>query len=328
MAGVTDTGTTTYQYDAAGRRWKTSPADGRTSEVTFDLLDRPTQVRAWYPGQGAWQYATYGYDTCTYGQGWLYSVANPGAAISYAYTLTGELASESTVIEGQGYSVQHGYDVHGRRTLTAYPGGVEVSYGYDTASRVNTLQAKVGGTWRNVATGVAYDAAGRMTALPRQRHRPQRELRLGRPGDGHRRRPVAAGLGYGWNAGDLITGITNTAYPALTQGFTYDALSRLTGVTSSSGNHVISYDANGNRTTHTWGGALDTYSVASSNNRLNSVSTVFRPHGEAAVRLIAGIRCAPLQSQVPTAPWPRYLMAFRPGPDSPNASWTAKDSMP
>jgi YD repeat-containing protein len=34
----------------------------------------------------------------------------------------------------------------------------------------------------------------------------------------------------------------------------------------------ISYDANGNRTTHTWGGALDTYNVASSNNRLNSVS--------------------------------------------------------
>ena len=39
-----DTGTTTYQYDAAGRRWKTIPADGRTSEVTFDVLDRPTQV--------------------------------------------------------------------------------------------------------------------------------------------------------------------------------------------------------------------------------------------------------------------------------------------
>ncbi|NGP53599.1 hypothetical protein [Thioalkalivibrio sp. XN8] len=92
-------------------------------------------------------------------------MSNPGAAISYAYTLTGELASESTVIEGQGYTVQHGYDVHGRRNLTVYPGGVEISYGYDTASRVNTLQAKVGGTWRNVATGVTYDAAGRMTAL-------------------------------------------------------------------------------------------------------------------------------------------------------------------
>lgn len=158
-----DTGTTTYQYDAAGRRWKTTPADGRTSEVTFDLLDRPTEVRAWYPAQGAWQYAYYGYDTCTYGQGRLCSVSNPGAAISYVYTLTGELASESTVIEGQGYSVQHGYDVHGRRNPTVYPGGVEVSYGYDVASRVNTLQAKVGGTWRNVATNVAYNAAGRMT---------------------------------------------------------------------------------------------------------------------------------------------------------------------
>ncbi len=268
-----DTGTTTYQYDEAGRRWKTIPADGRTSEVTFDLLDRPTQVRAWYPGQGAWQYAYYGYDTCTYGQGRLCSVNNPGAAISYAYTLTGELASEGTVIEGQGYTVQHGYDVHGRRTLTTYPGGVEVSYGYDTASRVNTLQAKVGGTWRNVATGVAYDAAGRMTAL---NHGNGIGRSVSYDWDG--RVTAIAGslspqsLSYAWNGGDMITGITNTAYASLTQGFTYDALSRLTGVTSSSGNHVLSYDANGNRTTHTWGGATDSYSVATSNNRLNSVA--------------------------------------------------------
>ena len=79
-------------------------------------------------------------------------------------------------------------------------------------------------------------------------------------------------LGYAWNAGDMITGITNHAYSSLTQGFTYDALSRLTGVTSGSGNHVLSYDANGNRTTHTWGGATDSYSVASSSNRLNGIS--------------------------------------------------------
>jgi RHS repeat-associated protein len=268
-----DTGTTTYQYDAAGRRWKTSPADGRTSEVIFDLLDRPTQVRAWYPGQGAWQYAYYGYDTCTNGQGRLCSVNNPGAAVSYAYTLTGELASESTVIEGQGYSVQHGYDVHGRRTLTAYPGGVEVSYGYDTASRVNTLQAKVGGTWRNVATGVAYDAAGRMTALS---HGNGIGRSVSYDWDG--RVTAIAGalspqsLGYAWTVVDAIETITNHAYPSLSQTFDYDGLSRLTGVTSAAGNHVLSYDANGNRTTHTWGGALDTYNVASSNNRLNSVS--------------------------------------------------------
>lgn len=63
---------------------------------------------------------------------------------AHAHKLTGELASESTVIQSQGYSVQHGYDVHGRRNPTSYPGGVEVSYGYDTASRVNALQAKIG----------------------------------------------------------------------------------------------------------------------------------------------------------------------------------------
>jgi YD repeat-containing protein len=211
-----DTGTTTYQYDAAGRRWKTSPADGRTSEVTFDLLDRPTQVRAWYPGQGAWQYADYGYDTCTYGEGRLCTVSSPGGWIGYAYTLSGELASELTVIEAAAWTAQHAYDVHGRRTLTSYTGGVEVSYGYDAASRVNALQAKVGGTWRNVATGVTYDAAGRMTALT---HGNGIGRSVSYDWDG--RVTAIAGslspqsLSYAWNAGDMITGITNNAYSSL-----------------------------------------------------------------------------------------------------------------
>ncbi|HRQ15129.1 MAG TPA: hypothetical protein PK205_17655, partial [Promineifilum sp.] len=268
-----DTGTTTYQYDAAGRRWKTIPADGRTSEVTFDLLDRPTQVRAWHPGQGAWQYADYGYDTCTNGQGRLCTVSSPGGWIGYAYTLSGELASELTVIEAAAWTAQHAYDVHGRRTLTSYTGGVEVSYGYDAASRVNTLQAKVGGTWRNVATGVSYDAAGRMTGLT---HGNGIGRSVGYDWDG-RVTAIAGSLSpqsleYAWNAVDLIETLTNHAYPSLSQGFDYDALSRLTDVVSASGNHGLDYDANGNRTFHTWGGATDSYSVASSSNRLNGIS--------------------------------------------------------
>ena len=200
-------------------------------------------------------------------------VSSPGGWIGYAYTLSGELASELTVIEAAAWTAQHAYDVHGRRTLTSYTGGVEVSYGYDAASRVNTLQAKVGGTWRNVATGVSYDAAGRMTAL---NHGNGIGRSMSYDWDG-RVESIAGSLSpqslsYAWNAGDLITGITNHAYSSLTQGFTYDALSRLTGVTSGSGNHVLSYDANGNRTFHTWGGATDSYSVSTSNNRLNSVS--------------------------------------------------------
>lgn len=100
---------------------------------------------------------------------------------------------------------------------------MEVSYGYDAASRVNTLQAKVGGTWRNVATGVAYDAAGRMTAL---NHGNGIGPSVSYDWDG--RVTAIAGslspqnLGYAWNAGDMITGITNNAYASLTQGFTYN----------------------------------------------------------------------------------------------------------
>ncbi|HRQ15127.1 MAG TPA: RHS repeat-associated core domain-containing protein, partial [Promineifilum sp.] len=137
----------------------------------------------------------------------------------------------------------------------------------------NTLQAKVGGTWRNVATGVTYDAAGRMTALT---HGNGITRSVSYDWDG-RVESIAGSLSpqsleYAWNAVDLIETLTNHAYPSLSQGFDYDALSRLTDVVSASGNHGLDYDANGNRTTHTWGGATDSYSVASTGNRLNSVS--------------------------------------------------------
>jgi hypothetical protein len=60
-----------------------------------------------------------------------------------------------------------------------------------------------------IGRSVSYDWGGRVTALAGSLS-PQ-------------------SLGYAWNAGDLITGITNHAYPSLSQTFAYDALSRLTG---------------------------------------------------------------------------------------------------
>jgi len=63
-------------------------------------------------------------------------VSSLSGVIGDVPSLSGELASELTVIEAAAWMAQHDYDVHGRRTLTSYTGGVEVSYGYDAASRV------------------------------------------------------------------------------------------------------------------------------------------------------------------------------------------------
>ena len=43
-------------------------------------------------------------------------------------------------------------------------------------------------------------------------------------------------------------------------------------MTASGADQAWAYDPNGNRTSHTWGGATDTYVTATANNRLSSIT--------------------------------------------------------
>jgi RHS repeat-associated protein len=61
-------------------------------------------------------------------------------------------------------------------------------------------------------------------------------------------------------------------FPSQSQSYVYDDLGRLTSATSSSGNRGFTYDATGNRKTHTLGGVTTTYATAIGSNRLNTLS--------------------------------------------------------
>ena len=104
-------------------------------------------------------------------------------------------------------------------------------------------------------------------------------------------RPVRYRLGANlrdltYDAADRIVAYTHYAaaggapQPALDQGFAYDELGRLRTVTTASANWSIHHDANGNRTSLTLNGTSPSvYTVLSTSNRLDSVTTPLRSFG-------------------------------------------------
>ena len=82
---------------------------------------------------------------------------------------------------------------------------------------------------------------------------------------------------------DRVSSITNHLYSPLSQSFTYDADSRLTGVTAAAGNQAFTYDLDGNRESHTWGGIVDDYSGGVYNPHWGAMGCmVFHGGGHAA----------------------------------------------
>lgn len=78
-------------------------------------------------------------------------------------------------------------------------------------------------------------------------------------------------LQYTYDADDRITGIANGANATLTQAYTYDKASRLKTANATAGNQAFYWDANGNKTRHTW--AADEYlTVDSASNRTTAMA--------------------------------------------------------
>ena len=265
-----DTGTTTFEYNTGAQRTKMTRQSGAITTFGYDGLGRPTTITA------GGQTQTFSYDTCTNGKSRLCQVGDPTGSVSYAYTPQGQLASQvSAMPAGGGATYSYTYDTLGRLTGIGYPGSVGVGYGYANG-RLRTITATIGGTSHNVITGlrhrpfggheawsygnglsrnVAYDLNGRVT-----------ELNV-KNGSTNLQR-----LAYTYDAANTITAITNHVNASLSQTYGYDALYRLTNVTATGAGQTFAWDANGNRTSHAWGGLTDGYTTHGSSNRLTAIS--------------------------------------------------------
>ncbi|WP_034344049.1 DUF1308 domain-containing protein [Deinococcus misasensis] len=121
--------TTEYDYDTYGRV-KTESVDGFQTRYEYDTLNRPTK-KTWYLTAGSSVSTTPSGDFGT---------------LSYTYTGTGQIATETETISGSrpvggAYSVPsavtiHTYDNRGREIRTVFPNGGKVEQVYDDRDQV------------------------------------------------------------------------------------------------------------------------------------------------------------------------------------------------
>lgn len=275
-----DSGITDYTYSLAGKVLTMTRADGTVTTYTRDGLGRVTQESAtWaaYNGIGGAQTHTLTYDTCTMGKGRLCGMTDSTGSTSYTYLKSGELASQTSVIGGVSFGLTFAYDAYGRLSTATYPNGVVLRYTYSSDHRVKRIEAQIAGVWKDVVNNAAYQPFG--GPLIGFAHGNGWNRQIDYDLDGRVTKIYGAGtthpqnLIYGYNANNLITGITNTKNAAASQTYGYDFMSALTSANATTtGQHTWQYDANGNRLSHAWGGGTDTYTKVPGTNRLASMS--------------------------------------------------------
>jgi RHS repeat-associated protein len=257
-----DTGVTTYVYDTSGRRTSMTRNDGAVTGFTYDGDNRIKQIQA------DDQTITYGYDTpCVNGRGQLCTITDSSGSSSFGYRLNGQITSKTSIIGGTSYATAWAYDASDRLSTITYPGGNVATYTYDSLSQVSGISATFGGATHTlgVVAHEAYDL-GPITGIGSDTFGYDSNFRLTNMGGTLSRT-------YGYDAAGRLTTLTNGNVSTNSETFGYDALSRLNSVTSSGlGNQSISLDANGDRSSYTNGGVVDSYSPDTYSNRENSIS--------------------------------------------------------
>jgi YD repeat-containing protein len=139
-----------------------------------------------------------------------------------------------------------------RLTKMTYPDGKSASYSYADGG-LRTLTATPNGSAQTVADNLRYQPFGPLTSL-RYGNNLYRDLSFDSDGrlidiNGYDGASFAVmqGLGYGWDANDRITAVTNRRDSTLTQSFGYDELGRLSSGKLGSTTSTLSFDAAGNR---------------------------------------------------------------------------------
>ena len=269
-----DTGTTTFDYNAAGLRTQMVRNDGTTTTFGYDGLGRLTSLTA------GGQSHTYAFDTCSNGKGLLCSTTDAtGGSVAFTYDKYGKLLSRRDRIKVGGTLTDnwtyYTYDNRDRLLTVQYPDATLATYGY-SFGRNTTMTVKIGTVTHAVATVTEFEPFGANSTwnygngLVRNitRDLDWRTSTLTVKNGG----TSLQALGFTYNNANDITALGNSVNTALTQHLGYDNLSRLTSVTASGANQALTYDANGNRGTHTWAGLVDTYVTASTGNQLNALT--------------------------------------------------------
>jgi YD repeat-containing protein len=269
-----DTGTTTNTYDAAGNLLTQTDAKGQVTASAYDPLNRVVVI-----GFADGSVQAYGYDAGANGIGRLSTITELSSiqqivsAITYAYDQRGRTISEMRMVNGDTYTLTYAYDSFGRLTGITYPSGRTVAYSLDALGRISQVSTTppASAEAQVVASDIVYQPFGAVRAFTFGNGQ---TYARGFDLDG---RVSSYSLGarvfaIGYDAASRVSFITDSANPADTNTYSYDALDRLIGAMLPNTPFAYAYDAVGNRTSKTVGSSTDTYAYSATSNQLSSIT--------------------------------------------------------
>ena len=142
----------TLEYDSVGNVIAQTDRLGRRTTISYDNINRPITVNY------ADATANYGYDSA----GRLMSASDASGAITWQYDNANRVTAEVTNLG----TVSYGYNNANQRTTMTAADRPPVTYGYDSAGRLQTISQTTGGVTELFTYG--YDALSRRTQLQRQ----------------------------------------------------------------------------------------------------------------------------------------------------------------
>ena len=265
-----DTGTTLNTYDSGGNLKTATDARGALGTYSYDALNRVTQVA--YTDQTI----NFIYDAGTNGKGRLTGASDASHSMSWAYDSHGRVTGKGQTVGTLTKSVGYGY-TNGDLTTLVTPSGQTVTYVYSN-HRISSI--KVNATL--LLSGATYDPFGPSTGWTWSNGAlSTRAFDL----DGAPSRIVTPGVTaavsnlYTLDAASRITGITDSGATSISETYGYDLLDRVTSGITSTKTHGYTYDANGNRLSST-GSPASILTIAPGSNRLSaSTGTPARTYG-------------------------------------------------
>ena len=160
-----DMGGWSYTYDSDGNLETQTDAIGTKLKFVYDALNRMTEKRQCTIADcSAYTVlASYGYDSIAngnYGKGKRTSMTDASGSMAYKYDVRGRLVEEVRTVDGTPYTTSYTYDSADRLEKVIYPGGEEVTQGYNGRGLPYSLKTNNPVSETFIASSVSYNGLG------------------------------------------------------------------------------------------------------------------------------------------------------------------------
>ncbi|MEF8704005.1 MAG: DUF6531 domain-containing protein [Candidatus Accumulibacter sp. UW26] len=268
-----DSGLTTSTYDAAGNEITRSDARGQTTRIAYDALNRPIRIDFQDGSQRLyrWDQGTNGIGRLTQIDDYQASVLT--GSVQTSYDAQGRIVTQAHRVGEVSQTVSWVWEA-GQIAAMTTPSGRRIGYRRDGAGRISAVSlSDLSGETRVIASAIDYHPFGGIKSY------------LDGAGQWHRRsidqdgridsytlasqswllsRDAAGRIAAQFDAGNAASSVT----------YGYNDQDRLTSANLPNTLYGYTWDATGNRSSHTLGNTTRSYRIDPASNRLQSVGSV------------------------------------------------------